>query len=228
MDHFLNQVFVRTDNIAKLLLRPQRVEYRLLEEANQDLTSFCKAVAGLVSLSLPDASTCGVWVVGHQVLVIKIVDCPVSKLDAPTGRLHILFTDSFKRKSTLCSFNNFQSLLLIQMSCYKPHQLEVLQEIIFQRQECLKVHILNSLQQLLMRFLLQKNLTTKPARSDVWLTHQRIFKSSHHTCSLVLIKAFSWLESLNFFENLSKELVERIIIGKQFEPKAIFCRGHLI
>ena len=120
VNHFLNQIFVRTDNIAKLLLCPQSVEYRLLEEANQDLTSFCKAVAGLVGLSLPDASTCRVWVVGHQVLMFKIVDCPVSKLDAPTGWLHILFTDSFERESTFCSFNYFQSLLLIQMSCYKP------------------------------------------------------------------------------------------------------------
>ena len=126
MDHFLNQVLVRADDIAKLLLRPQRIEYRLLEEANQDLTCFCEAVAGLVGLSLPDASACGVWVVGHQVLVIKIVDCPVSELDAPTGRLHVLFTDSFKRESTLCSFNNFQSLLFIQMTCYEPDQLEVL------------------------------------------------------------------------------------------------------
>ena len=109
------------------------------------------------------------------------------------------------------------------MSGYKPNQLEVLQEIIFQRQKCLKVHILNSFKQLLMSLLLQQNLAAEPTRSDVWLTHQRIFKSSHHASSLVLIKAFSRLESLNFFENLSKELVERIIIGEQFEPEAIFC-----
>ena len=96
VDDFLYQVFVRTDDIAKLLLCPQSVEYGLLEEPNQDLACFCKAVAGLVCLGLPDASTCGVWVVGHQVLVIKIVDSLVSEFDAPTGRLYIFFTYSFK------------------------------------------------------------------------------------------------------------------------------------